>query len=107
MAFLTSRGDADIPYTNELLSDQDIKAIVGTYAFGSQESEALTVTSGSAGLSIARVGAVERRLFHLGGRVFHPAGAEAVRITFSGQPDRCDEIRVNDGPISVVAKRRN
>ena len=107
VAFLASRGDADIPYPNEPLNEQDIKALVGTYAFGSQESEALNVTSAAAGLSIARVGAVERRMFHLGGRVFHPAGAEAVRITLSGQPERCDEIRVDDGPISVVAKRRN
>ena len=30
VAFLTERGDADIPYTNEALSEQDIKALVGT-----------------------------------------------------------------------------
>lgn len=107
VAFLTVRGDADIPYTNEALSEQDIKAIVGTYAFGLLESEAFTVTSANGSLSIARVGAVERRLFHLGGRVFHPAGAEAVRITISGQLERCDQIRVDDGPLTVVATRRN
>jgi len=107
VAFLTERGDADIPYTNEALSEADLKAIVGTYAFGSADSDALTVTSGSGGLSIARVGGVERRLFHLGGRVFHPAGAEAVRITLSGSPERATQLRVDDGPVRVDASRRD
>lgn len=107
VAFLTTRGDADIPYTNEPLSEQDVQALVGTYAFGAQESEVLTVTSGTAGLSIARVGGVERRLWHLGGRVFHPAGAEAVRIALIGSPDRARQLRVDDGPLSVLATRRD
>jgi len=107
VAFLTERGDADIPYTNEALSEQDIKALVGTYAFGSSDSEALAVTSGPGGLSVARVGGVERRLFHLGGRVFHPAGAEAVRITLSGSGERATQLRVDDGPFNVIASRRD
>ena len=107
VAFLTEHGDADIPYTNEALSEQDIKALVGTYAFGSADAEALTVTSGTGGLSIARVGGVERRLFHLGGHAFHPAGAEAVRITFSGSPERATQLRVDDGPFRVAASRRD
>jgi hypothetical protein len=107
VAFLAERGDADVAYTNEALSEQDVKALVGTYGFGSQDSDTLAVTAATAGLSVARDGSVERRLFHLGGRVFHPAGAEAVRITFSGSPARATELRVDDGPVRVVAARRD
>jgi hypothetical protein len=47
---------------------------------------------------------VPRTLFHLGQRVFHPAGAEAVRIRFA-PGDRADAVTIEDGPRVVVAKR--
>jgi hypothetical protein len=53
---------------------------------------------------VQREGAPERNLFHQGGRVFHPAGAESVRIRFAGGTP-APELRVEDGPLIVVAVR--
>lgn len=104
LTYLESLGDADPKYTNEPLSEADRTAIVGAYAFGSGGTERFTVTIGERGPAVQREGAAARNLFHLGGRVFHPPGADAVRITF-GAGERAATLTIEDGPIVVVAKR--
>jgi hypothetical protein len=70
---------------------------VARVVFGSGTADRLTVTVGDRGPSIQREGAAQRNLFHLGGRVFHPSGADAVRIRFeSGQA--APTVTVEDGP---------
>jgi hypothetical protein len=103
--YLESLGDADPRYTNEPLSDAERAAILGTYAYGAGSTEKLTVAINTRNaLTILRDGAVERNLFHLGGRVFHPAGAEGVRIRFAaGEP--AASVRIEDGTLKVVATR--
>jgi hypothetical protein len=102
--FLESVGDADPKYTNEPLTDGDKTAMSGVYAFGPEATERLTVAVGERGPSIQRDGGAARGLLHLGARVFHPVGAEAVRISFSGG-DRSDQVTVEDGGLVVVGKR--
>jgi len=102
--YLESLGDADPRYAVEPLSDADQAAVTGAYAFSGSSSDRLTVAMGARGLSITRDGATERNLFHLGGRVFHPAGADAVRITFDNSAPAAHLI-VQDGPIVVKATR--
>ncbi len=102
--YLESLGDADAKYTNEPLGELDRAAIVGVYVFGSGATERLTVTVGDRGPSIQRDGGSPRNLFHLGGRVFHPPGADAVRIRF-GPGERAATVTVEDGPVVVTAKR--
>jgi hypothetical protein len=102
--FLEAVGDADPKYTNEPLTDADRAAIAGTYAFGSGANERLTVTIGERGPAVQREGASSRNLLHLGGRVFHPVGADAVRIRFAAG-ERAATLTVEDGPSVVVAKR--
>jgi hypothetical protein len=102
--YLEAVGDADLKYTNEPLSEPDRAAIVGIYAFASGATDRLTVTVGERGPSIQREGGTPRNLFHLGGRVFHPPGAEAVRIRFDAG-ERAATVSVEDGPVLVTARR--
>jgi hypothetical protein len=103
LKYLESLGDADPRYTNEPLADADRAAIAGTYGFGSAANEQLVVV-GAERPTIQRQGAFPRNLLHLGGRVFHPQGAEAVRIRFAAG-ERAGSVTIEDGPRIVVAKR--
>lgn len=104
LKYLETLGDADPKYVNEPLAEVDRSAIIGTYAFGAGATERLTVTVGDRGPSVQREGATARNLFHLGGRVFHPVGAEAVRIKFAAG-ERSASVTVEDGPLVVTATR--
>jgi hypothetical protein len=102
--YLEALGDADPRYTNEPLAEADLAAIVGTYAFGPAATERLTVATGELGPAIEREGRSRNLLFHLGQRVFHPPGAEAVRIRF-GPGERALAVTLEDGPVVVTATR--
>ena len=104
LKYLESLGDADPRYTNEPLADADRAAILGTYAFGSGATERLVVTSNDRGMSIARSGAGARNLFHQGGRVFHPVGADRVKIRFA-EDSPSTSVTIEDGPRVVTAQR--
>ena len=104
VTYLESAGDADPRYTNEPIADSDRAAIVGTYVFGPATTEQLTVKATDRGLSIERSGRAARGLLHLGERVFHPVGADKVRIRFApGTPS--SRVTIEDGPVVVTAKR--
>jgi hypothetical protein len=103
--YLESLGDADPRYSVEPLSEADQIAVIGAYAFSGTSTDRLIVAAGTRGLSIKRDGAIERGLFHLGGRVFHPAGAEAVRIKFETAAQPAGYLVVEDGPVVVKATR--
>ena len=104
LKYLESVGDADPRYTNEPLADGDRAAILGTYAFGTGANERLVVTANDRGMAIARSGAGARNLFHQGGRVFHPVGADRVKIRFAeGSPSA--SVTIEDGPRIVTAQR--
>jgi len=104
-AFLESLGDADPRYRDEPIGDDDRAALAGTYRYGPAAGQTLTASvNARGGLAIARGDSPERHLLHLGGRVFHPPGAEHVRIRFPEGP-RARELRVEDGPTVVVATR--
>jgi hypothetical protein len=55
-------------------------------------------------LVIERAGATERNLFHLGSRVFHPQGAEAVRIRFASG-EKAASVTIEDGYLILTARR--
>src|SRR5688572_24578982 len=104
-AFLESLRDADRAYRNDPLDDAARTACVGEYGFGIGATERLAVSATPRGsLQIRREGAVDRGLFHLGGLVFHPMGAEAVRIRFApGTPS--PSVTVEDGTRRMTARR--
>jgi hypothetical protein len=102
--YLETLGDADGRYTNEFLAEADRTAIAGAYAFGSGTSEQFVVAAGERLPTIQRQGGTARNLFHLGARVFHPVGAEAVRVRFAAG-ERAEAVTIEDGPRIVIAKR--
>jgi hypothetical protein len=103
--YLEALGDADLKYANEPLTDADRRAVEGTYRFGPGSTDLVTIVDGPRGLSIARTGGTERFMSHLGGRVFHPPGAEAVRIRFTGGGERAATLVIEDGPLMVSGAR--
>jgi hypothetical protein len=105
VTFLESIQDANVPYRNEPLDDAARAACVGEYGFGAGATERLIVSATPRGaLQIRRDGAGDRGLFHLGGLVFHPAGADAVRIRFApGTPS--PSVTVEDGTQLMTARR--
>jgi len=98
--YLESLGDADPQYANLPLTEEQEKSTVGEYAFGAGPTERFKVAKGSRGMTLERIGQSARNLFHQGGLVFIPAGAEAARITFEA-----DRLTISDGPITIAAKR--
>lgn len=102
LKYLESLGDADPRYTDMPLTEAEQAAIVGDYAFGAGATDRLTVAKGPRGFTIQRPGGSARNLFHQGGLVFLPAGAEAVRIEIRLAPDKT--LTVRDGSVVVVAR---
>jgi hypothetical protein len=101
LGYLESLGDADPRYTDQPLTDAEFAAITGDYAFGSGPAERLKVARNARGAAtLARTGGSERNLFHQGGLLFLPAGAEAVRIRFESRT-----LTIVDGPLTVTATR--
>jgi DNA-binding winged helix-turn-helix (wHTH) protein len=64
------------------LSQSDLDAILGHYPFGPGENDRIEVTAEKGNVTWTRAGTMGRPLFHIGGRVFYPSGAPAVRISF-------------------------
>ena len=107
LKYLESLGDADPRYTDLPIGDTEQAAIAGDYAFGAGATERLTVAKNTRGaFTITRTGGSERNLFHDGGLVFKPAGAEAVRIRFEVSGGTAQVVVVEDGPVVVRATRR-
>ena len=105
LAYLESLGDADPKYMNEALTDEAMKELAGTYTFGAGTKDRLVVALNSRGaLAIKREGAIDRNLFHLGGRVFNPSGAEAVRIRFEPLSGRAVTVTIQDGSVLITAR---
>jgi hypothetical protein len=103
-AYLESLGDADPSYPDEPAGSFD--DLTGRYTFGVGAEDALVVSNHPRfGLMIRREGRFDRRLSHHGGRVFNPAGAEAVRVRFGPAEGRALTVEVRDGSTRVVASR--
>jgi len=99
------------------LSEVETAALVGTYVFGVGVTQQIEVDANlkmyqggkmythAPQLNWTRKGTMMRPLFHLGGRVFWPAGAEAVRIQFAESAEGM-EMRVSDGDGEMRAVRK-
>jgi hypothetical protein len=105
VSYLESLGGADQPYRSEPLTDDQRAALVGRYSFGDGPRDAFVVSLQKNQLMMARVGAVERGLIHLGQHAFHAAGAPGTTIRFERDGDRPVALTVHD-PDPVVRARR-
>ena len=99
------------------LADEEAAGVVGTYVFGVGVTQQVEVTSDvgmyarggmythGPQLNWTRKGTMTRPLFHMGNRVFYPAGAPFVRVEFrhEGESVRMD---VRDGEMIFSAARK-
>jgi hypothetical protein len=106
-AFLEQLGDADPRYPNLPLSDAEQAALTGDYAVENSAGQRLRIGKNARGdFSIAAPDVmIDRVLFHQGGFVFNPAGAEAVKIGFQVEGQRIVSLNVEDGDTVVKARR--
>jgi len=103
--YVESLGDANNRYPAEPL-DGGPTPLLGTYAFGDGPTERLVVATNTRGdLVMKREGESERNLFHHGGRVFNPAGAEAVRIRVEPLTGTASSVQVADGAVEIKGDR--
>ena len=106
VGFLESVGGADVMPKSAVLSAEASAACVGTYAFSTDTDRAIEVVLKSGVLWVKRLpNGTGRSLVHLGDLVFHPVGAPAVRIDFSGPDAAAAELRFVDGPAVRIARR--
>jgi hypothetical protein len=104
--YLEALGDANDRYPNEPMADGDPEALLGLYTFGRGATDRLEVSRNSRGiLVLKREGEGQSNLFHHGGRVFNPSGAEAVRVRFEPKTGPVASLSIEDGPVQVVARR--
>lgn len=102
--YLTSLGDAgELPSTK--LTQEEASSLAGVYIFGSNPDQRIEITEKGGKLTFVRHGKIGRGLTYVGEGVFRPAGAESVRVRFSGTgPDLM--LTVHD-PVVVVTARRS
>lgn len=99
----TVEGSNDTPAVQPL-SDADAASITGTYTFGPTPADRFEITANKAQMQIGRPGHYARGLFHLGGLVFCPMGAESVRIAFTRSADAM-LLTIRDPDVVLVARK--
>lgn len=115
LEYLESLGDAD-QTTPVALPEADAKALVGTYVFGIGVTQQVEITadpkaygtrmySAAPPLTWTRKGTIGRPLFHLGERVFYPAGGMHVRIQFKDDAGGT-VMTVTDAETVLTARKR-
>ena len=115
MSYLESLGDADIEKPVPL-GEEDKNSICGSYRFGGDSSQVVTVSGDMATyahtpmytlppqLNWTRAGTISRPLFHMGQRQFYPAGAPSVRIAFE-IAEKATVMKIADGETVLEAAR--
>lgn len=105
--YLEQLGDADPRYPNLPLTDAEVALLSGEYVLEDNAAMRLRVAkSERSGFSISVPDVmIDRALFHQGGFVFNPAGAEAIKIRFQPDGDRVMSLTIEDGGTIVNSKR--
>ena len=105
MTYLEGLGDADPRPVSEPVSEDDIAAVTGTYAFGSGPTDRIAIAATKGQLGFTRAQATTRGLSHRGRREFSPAGAPDVRIKFTVDGGRAVALTVHDPDLVLTARR--
>jgi hypothetical protein len=105
----TVEGSGERPADKEM-PPEEVDALVGVYTFGPKPTDAFEVARRKGGgmpgqLTVQLLEGAPRNLFHLGDRVFQPAGAEAVRLRFSGESP-AKTLTLLEPAVGTVATRR-
>jgi hypothetical protein len=103
--YLESLGDAGRRIASQPLESADRDAAAGRYVFGPGPRDHFIVDVRNDALGIERPGAPRRGLVHVGGLMFAPVGASAVRIAFAKAAGRVTQLTVADPDVFITAKR--
>jgi hypothetical protein len=107
ISHLEKLGDADLRYTNLPVSETEVAALSGEYAL--DDGNGMRLRVGKNERSVCSISAPEvmadRTLFHQGGFVFNPPGADAVKIRFQLDGDRARSLTIEDGGTTATCKR--
>ena len=104
VSYLKTVDGADDKPATQPLSDEDATSLVGTYTFGVTPGDRIEITLSKTQLQIGRPGHFGRGLFHLGGLVFCPVGAENVRIAFAKSSD-ATTLTIRDPDVVLTARK--
>lgn len=105
LAYLEGLGDADQRLVAEPLTEEEIAALVGTYAYGPGVTERIAIDASKGQLGFTRAKATTRALSHRGHLEFSPAGAPDVRIKFMAEGGRALLLTVHDPDLVLSARR--
>lgn len=115
LGYLHSLNDAD-SVKPIALTDEETKSICGTYRFGAGSSQEVEVIDDvrayqnspmytyAPQLNWTRLGTMGRPLFHVGNKMFYPAGAPSVEIRFEKHTD-AEIMTVRDTETVLTASR--
>ncbi len=105
--YLKSLGDADIRAVSLDITEEEQKAYMGQFTFGTLEDEVFTVELNSRGmLYMSRGDKIGRVLNRVDQHVFSPGGAASVRIHFEVQDGQAVSLTIHDPVPLVTATRR-
>ncbi len=102
LRYLESLGDADAPPTAPITAEE-MDALTGVYTFGPGPTEQIAIAIDRGQLTFTRTGTTSRILRHLGDHIFHPAGADHVKITFRGSRATNLTLTVHDPGLVLTA----
>jgi hypothetical protein len=105
--YLASLGDADIRAVSLDITEEEQKAYMGQFTFGTLDDEVFTVELNSRGmLYMSRGDKIGRVLNRVDQHVFSPGGAASVRIHFEVQDGQAVSLTIHDPVPLVTATRR-
>jgi hypothetical protein len=105
--YLKTLPGADIPYTNLPLTPEQQQTYLGKYRLGEEGPKTfeVVVQKNSDSLGIRGGDGSIRRLFNQGDHVFHPAGAEEVRLTFTVESGSATRVQITSPGRPVLGIR--
>ncbi|MCU1260636.1 MAG: hypothetical protein JWO80_3521, partial [Bryobacterales bacterium] len=105
LRYLESLGNAGAPPAAPLTVEEAL-SLAGIYTFGPGPADRIEIAAAGGKLTFTRVGTTGRGLVYLGDRAFHPAGARAVRIRFTGSMQEM-LLSVHDPELVLTGHRTN
>jgi hypothetical protein len=102
--YLTALGDANERPTLKPLTEDEMKALAGTYTFGPGADEKIEIAVVRNTLAFTRTGKSQRGLMHLGSHEFYPIGSFATRVRFAQTSGRMT-LTIHDPDLVLTGSR--
>ena len=104
LEYLTALGDANDKPALTPLTEEEMKKLSGSYAWGPGADEKFEIGIGKGVLTIIRPGRTQRSLLHLGSYESYPIGSFAARFRFA-ETGGAWVLTLNDPDVVLTARR--